>query len=670
MSPIVIDDTDPNTVEQFVLDGLAINDGLVWAIQFEGIDMTPPPMRPEWIGAADSEFQDLVRAPLHENRKIVIPLQGIQGATKNTALDRIGALQDKLTKAAQTRGGIPLTWTPRSSGRTVTFDVLAGEITGLPLDWLFSFKSFPKPTVTLTCKPYWRGVEVDAGTATSSTPFVTKEIVNAAGDIRALGRVVVTDTATQPRRNVEWGLEGPLTYNPATSLMIDSDNMITAGYAGVQTTQAGSYDPNATGNNTITSNVTTAPQAICGTGTQPHVGTFRVKLRTYNTLWSAGLYVRLAWRAGDGAYVRNDPVFIDWGSRFGEVDLGPITIPPALLGTQSWDGVLESWSVDVDDIQIDYLVLVPVESGYGKARAAYSYSPGVITARDSFTGTTAGGALNARSADLGGTWATSGTATDFTFYDSGAIEGVQRATGTDTGAGRFALLGTSVYTNTEVNATVSSAPIGAYAGLVLRYVDATHYVTVTARRTSLGAGLFEVTKVDGTATVIGQATLNGLSFGFGGTIRVIVFASGRLIATATQFSSAGATVEAYDSTLATGGSLASGKTGLFDYQPSSSAAARQYDDFQVATPATEPIVLYSGRSLQVRHDDTLRESSAGGTWGKPQSYRGSRFLVPVGTSRLLVKARRNDIETAADEPVTDATQVQVFLTPRGLVVPR
>jgi hypothetical protein len=37
---------------------------------------------------------------------------------------------------------------------------------------------------------------------------------------------------------------------------------------------------------------------------------------------------------------------------------------------------------------------------------------------------------------------------------------------------------------------------------------------------------------------------------------------------------------------------------------------------------------------------------------------------------VLAKARRNDVDTAADENVTDATQIQVGITPRGLAVPR
>jgi hypothetical protein len=81
-------------------------------------------------------------------------------------------------------------------------------------------------------------------------------------------------------------------------------------------------------------------------------------------------------------------------------------------------------------------------------------------------------------------------------------------------------------------------------------------------------------------------------------------------------------------------------------------------------------VLYSGRNMQIRHDDVLRQDSTGTYMGRPQSYRGSRCLIPVGTSRVFVKARRNDIDVSSDDAVTDALQIQIAWTPRGLAVPR
>jgi hypothetical protein len=121
--------------------------------------------------------------------------------------------------------------------------------------------------------------------------------------------------------------------------------------------------------------------------------------------------------------------------------------------------------------------------------------------------------------------------------------------------------------------------------------------------------------------------------------------------------------------LATGGTLATGKPGVIDTNfQFTTPPTRTYDNFTAATPDAFPPVLNSGQALQFRHDGTIR-SSSGGTYGEPE-YRGSRFLVPPGTSRVAVAARRYDLAANLADNVTDSTSVQVGVRTRGLVVPR
>jgi len=106
-----------------------------------------------------------------------------------------------------------------------------------------------------------------------------------------------------------------------------------------------------------------------------------------------------------------------------------------------------------------------------------------------------------------------------------------------------------------------------------------------------------------------------------------------------------------------------------------SASARKYDDVVVAVPASESIALYSGRKIEIRHDSCERESIGGGTWGRPQSYRGSRFYVPPAgtdarTTRVAVKASRADLASSADDNLTDQILLTAVITPRCSVVPR
>jgi hypothetical protein len=256
--------------------------------------------------------------------------------------------------------------------------------------------------------------------------------------------LIVTDTASQSRRHVEWGLEGPLTYNNATSLLIDSDNLVTTGFAGVQF--AGSaYDPNASGNNAIqVTLISGGAVAACGTGNQSHIGSFRVKARVSTA--NIDNLIRFSYRAGDGPWSSNEWAPLIQANNWIEVDFGTITIPTTLSGTQRWTGQVEMIGAASSPgvMYVDYLLLVPVSDGYGKARASYSPTPGVIAGYDQFTSTTAGSALNARVAPGGGTWATSGDATDFAFVDGTlTTTGELISRSVTSAAGRFALLGTA-----------------------------------------------------------------------------------------------------------------------------------------------------------------------------------------------------------------------------------
>lgn len=668
-------------IESWVIDGVALTSG---AFTLMELTADPPKARMDWITAADSEDAALFRQPLHENRTITMKLRVTPQASMDAALDQVAALVDKLRKSSATRDGVALVWTPTDSARARTFDVVAGEITGMPISLSGDGYSWvlhrPIVTVELTAKPYWRGTETLTTTASSSTPFVAFEIAGVTGDVPALGRLIITDTATQSRRHVEWGLEGPLTYNSGTSLIVDSDNMVTSGFAGAQSSAtAGAYDPNASGNSSILATaLLNTPTAVCGTGNLSHVGVFRVKARVIADY----LYrVRLTWQSADGPLMSNawaTPVVSGSGAQWTEVDLGVISIPATVVGTQRWTGRIEVYHTTGSfNFVVDYLTLVPVSDGYGKARASYSYQPGLVAAQDAFVGTTAAAALNARVAPLGGTWATSGDATDFLFADTfnglDTVETIARSSSAIETTGRFAILGSTNYTDTQVDVRSRIGTFGTSKhGPIARWVDASNHLRVTVPSAgSTNEGIKLEMLVAGTPTTLAQsswARTQGVIYRF----RLSVFASGRAIAQV--LSDAGQVLvqlDANSSVLATSGTLASGKPGLYDRSVAALGEIRRFTEFAVSTPPAEPIVLYSGRNMQVRYDDTIRQDSTATYTGRPQSYQpAGRFLVPVGTSRVLVKARRNDIDTAADDTVTDALQIQVGWTPRGLAVPR
>jgi hypothetical protein len=463
--------------------------------------------------------------------------------------------------------------------------------------------------------------------------------------------------------------------------LLDSDNLITTGFSGFQATLAGAYDPNASNPSAIACNGGPTVTAICGTGDQAHVGRFLVKARCLHATGSPVLgSVRFAWKAGDGPLSHGAWVTFGQDGRFEELELASISIPAVTAGTQRWTGQVEM-QAGTQTIYTDYLELIPQEQ-YGTARGAYSYTPGTLAGYDQFTGTTAGVALGVRTAPLGGAWTTSGDTGDFLFADSGTLEFLSRSTTADTG-GRFAILGSTSYTDVEVSALVNygaTAAGNAKLAVVGRWTDSSNHLRLVA-----SSGVFSGTArlgflaleqvVAGSVTTLGTAivgTVNKFTGTAGAsyTLRLIAYATGRAIGQVIDTNGTVIfTIDAASTALATGGTLATGKIGLRDIG-NTSAPTRTYDDFTVSTPAAEPIAIYSGKSMQWRFDDTIRQDSTGAFYGRPSSYRGTRFLLNPGTSRVLVKARRNDVDVNADDNVTDSVQAQVGWTPRGLVVPR
>lgn len=664
------------TLEQLVLDGVALND--VTNYRLQGFEAPPPKKKYEWAAGGDSDGSALVRDPLFENREITLRIRIAPRATMDLALTAVAQIVDLLEEAEKQPNGLDLVWTPANGTRSITFKVLSGEVSELPIalsgDDFGWFRSSPVIHVTLNCKPFGYGSESLTSTSASATPFVTITVPSVPGDVPAEGRLIVTDSATQNRRHLEWGLEQQH-YNAATSLLVDSDNMVTSGFAGTGTTRSGAYDPNATGNNVIRATLY-SPTAVCGTGNLSHVGTFRVKARVYMT-GTGPVRCRLAWQEGDGAFSSNPWARVDTMATWFEVDLGIITVPPKELGTQRWSGRIEAYSdTAADTIDVDYLVLVPAGEGYGKARSAGLTTSSSSVAYDDFNSIGTSN-LNARVASLGGTWATSGVATDFAGITSPYPGTAYRGTVSEA-TPRFAVLGATNYTDVQVEIwglylwPTIAAEDRSYA--IARWTDSSNYLRLAFN----SEGAFAIQQVvAGVVTTLASKPFTMAPNTYYGA-RLTAFATGVIIGELRWANSTNApflTLKASSTAVATGGTLATGKPGFADQHFGPSAIARFYNFFSAGVPTTEPIVVYSTRSAEIHSDSAIRVDSTNTYWGPVPFYSGARFLVPPAgnesrTSRVLVKLNRQDIDASDATNVTDNVTIQVAYTPRYSVVPR
>ena len=85
-----------------------------------------------------------------------------------------------------------------------------------------------------------------------------------------------------------------------------------------------------------------------------------------------------------------------------------MTLQKVTAGTQRWEGrILAKSTVSGDDIDMDWLMLFPVDEGYGEVSAvARIVTPTAFSARDEFD--QAAGNLTGKTAPVGGNWAGAG----------------------------------------------------------------------------------------------------------------------------------------------------------------------------------------------------------------------------------------------------------------------
>lgn len=383
--------------------------------------------------------------------------------------------------------------------------------------------------------------------------------------------------------------------------------------------------------------------------------------------------VALEWGQGDfRRFTTNRAVVLAtaWEGTWRLVDLGLVTLPPAASGAQQWEGRVTAWSKQLgDSIDIDWLMLIPADEGSGVAASVLrTPSPTAYSARDDFTSTTAGVALNGRVAPVGGTWATSGVATDFAFVDS-PVEGAGRSTAVAEATPRYAILGSTNYQNVTVQMTFYQGQPGK-TRLIARWTDSNNYVALDIDGSVGHISMKLIKRVAGVETDITAATSLAVS-----DTQVPAFAAlsvnvlGGISAEIGTDTGGDASLSGFsDPSLAVGGALATGLIGFSD-RCGGASPPRIYDSFTVYSSVSDAAV-FANQSLEVRHDGVRRESPDGTVWVEPSSYVGDYLRVPPSgpearTLRTIVKLTRGPVTTGSDSG-TDDLSARLFVTPRYL----
>jgi hypothetical protein len=372
----------PSTSVQVILDPVSEDATNVELVIGEGTNYglvahayPAPPLRAQWASSVSTEGA-LLSSSGHENRTIPLTVDV-------TGLGALYDLEQKLGKLYREGGTIKRI---DSDGREIVFDVEIMDAYEPTFDEKHHFADVTTVTFSLVCAPYGRGDEITLADHVETTlPWLLVVEADIPGDMPALGRLVVDNDSAFSANLAVWGVQSRYYSADATAALAyqaESCVLLSGALA------AGAAGASGSGNNVVRHTNLNNPadpnyttdgyiglHYIGGAIRQTHTGRFRVLARVYAPTANAGaVSVRCAWRRYSGAPIaRNSPAVLtdSTGAAIENVfviaDLGQITIPPAKQGNHAWTGWLEATGTLGDDVDIDWIMLLPCDEGYGES---------------------------------------------------------------------------------------------------------------------------------------------------------------------------------------------------------------------------------------------------------------------------------------------------------------
>lgn len=457
MSPIIVGAGSPGsqgvnlTVDSTTIDAtnteFVINDGSTRALLAENYPLPEPQVI--WAQPIDADG-DIPAHTRYGNRngcEVRFVIQGSSAADLETTL---GEWSQKLAKLNR-EGGTLLRETPAGTSAYLqvlpssfapTFDRRYVKVNRCEVTWQFP------------AGPFWIGEAVQQSDTTETTlPYVSKTATGPAGDVPALGKLLIDEDQGADQWWLVWGIEDDSLYDVTASsaaLFYQAESLTAQGGS---STVAGPSGASGSGSNVMRNTALTtnfisllSTQATGGGAHLTHVGTFKVYARVQIPATNTGVTtVALEWGVGDfRKFTRNASVTLDatWEGTWRLLDLGLVLIPKVLTGTQRWEGrVLAKSTIVGDDIDVDYLLLIPTSAGWGTVNGVSQVAtPTAFIARDEFD--QASGNLTGKTAPVGGTWAGAGDASPDWAVDtlSGKTQARRFVTSDSANTGRWVTL--------------------------------------------------------------------------------------------------------------------------------------------------------------------------------------------------------------------------------------
>lgn len=319
------------------------------------------------------------------NRTITIPLN----------LRTLGATLFSTTRASvqsktgmfQREGG----WIGRLVGATQLYADVVSATLHLGGAWLQAYRDADVDAVlTLECLPDWYGDETvlsDHVETTLPHLFFTEAAV--AGTYPARVRIVVDNDQATDQHGLLWGVRSRQYSGTTTAaLFYEAESLVKVNGA------AGTALAGASGGTAVT--ITSPPQGewvsmlalqlTAGSAWFTHTGSYRVWGRCYSAGAIPPSY-RLQWGpASLSTPVTNAGAALAGTANFYLLDLGGIRIDAPPVGSNQWQGVIQTMAVGTADVaSIDCVYFQPLDEDAGRLVASTSSSPSAIAATKSPT---------------------------------------------------------------------------------------------------------------------------------------------------------------------------------------------------------------------------------------------------------------------------------------------
>lgn len=287
---------------------------------------------------------------------------------------------------------------------------------------------------------------------------------------------------------------------------------------------------------------------------------------------------------------------------------------------------------------------------------------------------TGGGVLSKAGRALpvgGGAWYGTGSSPDFALDGDGAIErSIVSETATADGyLGRWAIaVGAAPFTSVaaRVEIEMENEDLTAYTAngstsLYGRFKDPSNYFQVRHSTQRL----IILKSVDGvTSNVAGTDVVASRPTNRWTTLTVQITEGGQFYVWLTDTDGRQERVmSGQDPDLATGGALASGYVGIYDYGGTFSVVTRRYDNFAAWVPNNDA-AIHPERTIELRTDGTYHQDATGTSYAPIPGLGDLPRLPPSGPEErnveVLIKASRGDLSTLPDTGIDDLSATVAY----------